>query len=136
MLNAGLGISVISGAPIDVTGLDSHADTIFILPRGAGGRLPPLASCDLHLGAGRDLPHHTHVELSFDIFNMFNFQQVASVDSAYTADTVNPIPGGRVEDLQNLRTTAGVPVVRNPNFGQATSYQAPLSLRVGVRATF
>jgi hypothetical protein len=137
-LNLGLGASIISGAPIDVLGIDSHYGSaiIYILPRGSGGRLPPLASVDLHLGFGRDLPHGTRMELTFDVFNLFNFQQVTSVDNTYTTDVVSPIPGGVVADLKNLRTASGTAVVLNPNYGQPTGYQTPLSLRLGVRALF
>lgn len=137
-LNIGLGVTVQSGAPIDVLGVDSHygSSIIFILPRGSGGRLPPVASIDLHFGYGRDFGHHTRMEVTLDVFNVANFQQVTSVDQTYTTNVVDPIAGGVVADLKNLRTTAGAPVVLNPNYGQPTGYQAPLSLRVGARALF
>jgi hypothetical protein len=67
---------------------------------------------------------------------LFNQQQIASVDQEYTASRVAPIQNGTVSDLVNLKTTAGVQPLLNPNYGRATSYQAPLSMRLGLRLSF
>ena len=135
--NFGAGVTVVSGTPISVLGVDPQSSgSIFVLPRGAGGRLPPIASIDLHLAYGRDLPHKARAELTFDVFNLANFQAVTSVNQTWTSDNVGPIAGGTVADLRNLRSTSGAPVTLNPNYGQATGYQAPLNMRVGVRVVF
>lgn len=136
-LNFGAGVSVVSGAPINVLGIDAqYGSTVYILPRGSGGRLPSVSSIDLHLGYGRDLPHKTRVDISFDVFNVANFQEVTAVDNTWTTNTVSPILGGKVANLKNLRATDGSAVVINPNYGQPTAYQAPLNLRLGARVSF
>ena len=71
-----------------------------------------------------------------DFFNVLNLQAVTAVDQQYTADDVSPIPNGTYADLKNLKTGAGVAPRLNPNYGAPTSYQAPLSMRFGVRLSF
>jgi hypothetical protein len=76
------------------------------------------------------------VEFSLNVFNALNFRGVTLVDEDYTFDRVNPIQGGTIEDLKNLRTTSGTVVRRNANYGQPVSYQAPLFVRLGARVYF
>jgi len=92
------------------------------------------------------------------VFNVLNSQDVLQIDSNYTFDTVQPIanlkcdssaagsknPEAKLKadcpELNYLKTVEGRPVIVNPNFGKAVaataSYQAPLSLRVGLALTF
>jgi hypothetical protein len=130
--------TLISGTPINVLGLESHSNaaTIFILPRGSGGRLPAVSSASLHVGYGVQATEHTRFDFYFDVFNLFNEQTVTGVNNLYTSDVVDAIPNGKPSDLANLMSKAGKPVTTNPNYGQPTAYQSPLSLRFGVRASF
>jgi hypothetical protein len=76
-------------------------------------------------------------ELYADVFNALNQQEVTTVNQLYTSDPVLPIAGGTAADLKNLRNVSNTqPVTVNPNYGQPTSYQTPLTLRFGVRARF
>jgi len=70
------------------------------------------------------------------VFNLFNQQEVTAVDQAYTSSNVNPIQNGKVADLVNLKQVNGTQPLLNPNYGKPTSYQQPLSMRVGLRLSF
>jgi hypothetical protein len=81
------------------------------------------------------------------VFNLFNFQEVATVDNAYTNAGVYvlPIEGGTIDgnpmDLKPEQVTQanGKPMTesqRNLNWTKATSYQAPRQIRLGLKYTF
>ncbi|MFL5346049.1 MAG: TonB-dependent receptor domain-containing protein [Hyalangium sp.] len=138
-LNLGMSYRGTSGAPINVVG--THyiygPDFTFILPRGAGGRLPFVHNIDTRLAANYRLSGNMTASLSVDVFNLFNFQQYTAVDQRYTADTVDAIVNGTKADLGNLtvRNSTTLAVV-NPNFGKPTAYQSPRSIRLGARLSF
>ncbi len=130
-----------SGGPTSYLG--SHplygADEIFILPRGEGNRLPWTYSLDTTLGYTVKVGETQSVTVSMDIFNLLNFQELASRDDRYTSSDVNAIVGGKTGDLGKLRGTDGALLQKkevNPNFSNPTSYQAPRQFRFGLRGTF
>jgi hypothetical protein len=141
-LTAGLGFVGRSGQPLNALGgFQATADNdSYILPRGSMGRTPFVTRFDLHLAYRRSVLGRLSAEVFFDIFNLFNQRTVLTQDQVYTADQVTPISGGSKADLQNLTTTDAnnnvVPVTKNPNFLMPTSYQAPISGRLGVRVFF
>jgi hypothetical protein len=134
----GLAFNGLSGSPIEVLG--SHPvygpDESFILPRGSGGRTPFYTQFDLHASYRRQVSKIFTFEAYADVFNLFNEQTVTGVDAQYTTSSVRPIAGGTVADLVNLKTVSGNAPALNPNYGHATSYQQPLSMRFGVRLSF
>lgn len=127
-----------SGGPTSYLG--AHAlygsSESYILPRGAGDRLPWTFSVDPSIGYTRVFTRDLSLTISLDIFNVDNFQQVLAVDQRYTSDSVKPIAGGTKDDLRTLQNTDGHPVVVNPNFGNPTAYQSPRQFRFGLRLTF
>jgi hypothetical protein len=138
-LNLGLSYRGTSGAPINVTG--AHyiygPEFTFILPRGAGGRLPFVHNVDTRLSASYRLSNNMVASLSLDVFNLFNFQTATAVDQRYTAETVDAIVGGTTADLPRLEGRGtGRGVVTNDNFLKPTAYQPPRSVRLGARLTF
>jgi len=92
------------------------------------------------------------------VFNVLNNQEILNIDQNYTFSQVQGIRNIKCDsaaagennptltlandcaDVRYLKTVAGVPIVPNPNFGKpvaaTASYQAPLSLRVGLALTF
>lgn len=130
-LTIGLAFQATSGTPIDVLGRNPRygRGETFILPRGAGGRTPPVASLDLLL-AYRWSP----LEVRLEVFNLLDSRTALSVDEEYTFDRVLPIAGGTRSDLPALRTIPGSQARLNPNYGQPIATQAPLFLRFGIRA--
>jgi hypothetical protein len=134
----GLAFNMQSGTPIEVLGANTlyGVSETFILPRGSGGRTPTLTSFDLHVSYRRQLSRLFGFEAYADVFNLFNEQEVTSVDQAYTSSNVNPIQNGKIADLVNLKQVNGNQPLLNPNYGHPTGYQAPLSMRVGLRLSF
>ncbi|MGC9983464.1 MAG: TonB-dependent receptor [Polyangia bacterium] len=141
-LTAGLGFVGRSGQPLSALGSFQSPEDYdsFILPRGSMGRTPFVTRFDLHLGYRRSLPGKLGIEAFLDIFNLFDQRTVLTQDQLYTADIVTPITGGNKADLKGLITSDAngnlVPATKNPNFLMPTSYQAPISGRLGVRVFF
>ncbi|MBN1209465.1 MAG: TonB-dependent receptor [Myxococcaceae bacterium] len=138
-LNLGLSYRGTSGAPINVVG--AHyvygPEFTFILPRGAGGRLPFVHNIDTRLSASYRLSGDMVASLSLDVFNLFNFQAATAVDQRYTSETVDALIGGTAADLPGLKARGTErTVVKNDNFGKPTAYQSPRSIRFGARLTF
>jgi Carboxypeptidase regulatory-like domain/TonB dependent receptor/TonB-dependent Receptor Plug Domain len=146
-----------SGAPINYFG--SHelygADEVFVLPRGSGGRLPWVHTVDSRLAFSYKFTKDYVATISAELFNMFNFSAVTSVDETFTNSDVLPyVPDGSERSPQEQVCIAGSngscqrPLVApdgvttltsselNPNFKQPLSYQAPLSVRFGIRMSF
>jgi hypothetical protein len=82
-----------------------------------------------------------------DVFNVFNFQEIAAIDERYTRVPVAPIVDGKPAangepDPAQIRRTGTNPgdfdpeTDRNPNYGNPTAYQAPRTFRFGMRVTF
>jgi hypothetical protein len=108
----------------------------YVLPRGSGPRLPWVTQLDLRGSVKYAISSAYALAVSLDVFNVLNQQAITSVDENYTFSRVNPIVGGKVSDLAYLRQTNGQPVVVNSNFGQPSSYQLPLSARLGAKLSF
>jgi hypothetical protein len=108
----------------------------YILPRGSGGRTPLETQLDLHVAYRRSLGRVLGFEAYADVFNLLNEQTPTRVDQNYTTSAVDPIQNGKVSDLASLKTSAGTQPLLNPNYGHALAYQAPLSMRLGVRLSF
>ncbi|MEW6434096.1 MAG: TonB-dependent receptor [Myxococcota bacterium] len=153
-----------SGAPLNYFG--SHviygADEVFVLPRGSGGRLPWRHTINAKAGVSYRITKDNVVQFTADIFNMFNFQAVTSVDETLTNGDVLPfvtndpnpqaaacLSGNNLPQCQ-MTNADGIPVLPiqtpdfenittadlNPNFKRPTGYQAPISVRFGIRFTF
>jgi hypothetical protein len=134
----GVGFTALSGTPIDVLGAHPSygPNEVYILPRGSGGRTPMQTQLDLHVAYRRQLSSLFGFEATADVFNVLDEQQVTAVDQQYTASPVNPIQNGKVADLRTLSTVYGTQPLLNPNYGHALAYQAPMSMRFGLRLSF
>jgi outer membrane receptor protein involved in Fe transport len=135
---AGGAVRARSGGPTSVLG--SHSlygpAEAFIIPRGAGERLPWNFSVDTNLGFRHEFSKDLALTVSMDVFNILNLQQTIQVDENYTTQDVTPIRGGTVDDLASLTDVEGMPVIKNPNFGKAIAYQRPRTFRFGLRFEF
>ncbi|MDI3287471.1 TonB-dependent receptor [Polyangium sp. 15x6] len=156
-INVGMSYTGTSGAPLDVLGAHPYygRGAAFILPRGSGGNLPWIHSIDSNLAIGYKISKDSTLSVNVDVFNLFNFQAETGRDQSFTYANVRPIEGGTQSDLPEkdesaCATGAGCryklvnfadgspfdPANRNPNYGSPTSYQAPRTIRMGVRLTF
>ena len=135
-LTVGLGFVGRSGQPLSALGsFQSPEDNdAFLVPRGSMGRTPFVTRFDLHFGYRHSLPRKLAAEAFLDIFNLFNQRTVLTQDQTYTADFFPPTAGGNKADLNSLDRIGAVHA--NPNFLMPTSYQAPISGRLGLRVFF
>nr|WP_253910431.1 TonB-dependent receptor [Pyxidicoccus fallax] len=142
-----------SGTPLNYLGAHprrSGSET-FILPRGSAGRLPWVHNIDSNVGINQKLAGDYVLNLSLDVFNLFNFQQYTAVDQTVTLTQVFPIEqGGSPRDISAclIKDSADCRVIPiggtsrianedlNPNFKRPTAYQAPRSIRLGARLSF
>jgi hypothetical protein len=138
-LTIGVNFGAQSGTPIEVLGGHPAYGRFesFLLPRGSGGRTPFITFFDLRLAYYHQFTKLVRFEVSWDIFNLFNQRSAVTVDNEYTSERAQPITSGNPSDLALLRNVFTGNLVRvNPNYGQPTSYQQPLSMRFGVRVSF
>ncbi|WP_225410049.1 TonB-dependent receptor [Stigmatella hybrida] len=149
--NIGLSYRGNSGTPINYLGAHPSylEDESFVLPRGSGGRTPWTNIIDTNIGLNYRINKDNVVSFTMDVFNLFNFQTVSTVDETYTLSSVYPVKGGTRADLPtkvqintgDSAEDAANPVYLtegevNPNFGNGRTYQSPRQFRFGVRYTF
>ncbi len=151
-LTTGLSLRALSGTPINATGAHyryGQGETM-LLPRGSMGRISLDYNASIHVGYKRNLSKRMALEGFLDFFNLnaFGFlggQGTAAVDETYTFSNVNPIVGGKVDDLVFLKQlnsldgseNAEAQTARlNRNFGQARALYAAPAARIGARLTF
>jgi hypothetical protein len=137
-LTPGLAFRAFSGEPSNYLGAHPlyQVDQVYILPRGAGERLPWTYSADLRLAYGFRFSSTRGLAATVDIFNLFNFQRETVRDQRYTSSEVSAVDSGGIGALTNADGTPFDPSTVNPNFGRATAYQAPRVFRFGLKGTF
>jgi hypothetical protein len=152
LIAPGLGFSGQSGVPITPLGrapIMGENET-FILPRGSAGRTPFVTQLDAHLSYRTTVAKILSAEVFVDIFNLFNQRTVLTEDAEYTVDRVMPAPAGTPLTQVPVVDGSGTPICAsddqpcttyvtaspNPNYLRPTSYQAPISGRMGVRVLF
>jgi hypothetical protein len=158
----GLSFAGRSGVPVTPFGRAPilGEDETFILPRGSAGRTPFVTQLDAHFSYRTKLSQQFSGEAFIDIFNIFNQQTVLTEDAEYTVDRVMPANGGTplsqvpVVDGNgkaicafpdasgncprdaNGNALTTVTASKNPNYLRPTSYQLPISGRLGMRIWF
>jgi hypothetical protein len=136
-LSPGLSFTGRSGQPISPLGPAPWGYTTFVFPRGSAGRTPFVTQLDMHLAYRTKLSTALSAEAFIDIFNVLNQKTVLSVDSLYTPDQVMPAtPGKPATKANDDGSSSTTPVTPNPNYLHATSYQLPISGRLGARVWF
>ena len=114
----GGGVRIRSGVPVSAWGdlfgtTDQQSGQVFLVPRGSCGVTPWNYWANLRFRYAVSLPRGNSVSLVVDLFNVFNFLQVATVDSRVTlgpanglADPANPegaVYNGRSMSLDELK---------------------------------
>ena len=149
-----------SGIPVGANGAHPlyGSGYAYLVQRGGAGRTPFTTNLDVGGRFEYTITPPYAVKVSVDVFNVLNSQDITAIDNNYTFDAVQPIgnvkcdvaaagssnPIGKLQSscpqLAYLKTVDGRPVNVNPNWGRAVaataSYQAPLSLRIGLALTF
>jgi len=153
-INLGASYRGRSGAPTNY--LAAHPlygnNEVFLLPRGAGDRLPWSHVIDAHLGYAFVESESRSMALTIDVFNLFNFQGITGRGQAYTLRSVEPITGAAAKNpflngnRKNIDPALIVPsdgdarpfddTDKNRGFGSITGYQEPITFRIGLKTTF
>jgi hypothetical protein len=153
----GFQLSALSGVPANTWGAHpSYGNSDgFLLARGMAGELPWVVSLDLSGKLSWAIAGPYTLNFTLSVFNVLNSQAMTGADQRYTFDMVVPIQGGRCgarnsitqadpltaivtdcPDLPYARTTSGLRVTPNLNYGRPTGYQTPISARFGVALSF
>jgi hypothetical protein len=154
---AGGAFRAMSGTPVSYLGADAYYSpgVTFILPRGSAGRTPLRSRLDLSGRLQYVVSPPYAIRFLVDVINAWNSEQAASLDQNWTWDPVQSAVGGQCHarngasgsnpigkaladcpGLGYLRTMDGLPVTINQNFGRPTSYQLPVSVRLGLELIF
>jgi hypothetical protein len=149
-LSPGLSFLGKSGQPVTPLGTAPYLgeDETFILPRGSAGRTPFVTQFDLHLSYRTRLSKDFSAEAFVDIFNVLNQKTVLTVDPQYTVYQVMPAAPGTPLGKVPVADDNGQPCIPssktctpglagpNANYLQPTSYQMPISGRLGAKIWF
>lgn len=118
---------------------------VYVLPRGAGGRVEPNYSVNVSLNYGYPLPKDLELEVGARLFNVTNAKAVLRVDEVYSFSNTRPVAGGEISDLKHTKiqnssnpTEFFQRTILPPqgNFGVESSFQTPLAAQFDVRLRF
>jgi hypothetical protein len=143
-LNLGGVIQANSGDPSNYLGAHPiyGSNEAYLLPRGSGERLPWMFRMDARAAYAFRFTKTNAVEVTLDIFNLFNFQAETSRDQTYTNSDVLPIENGTPADLpgklRHASSSAPFDATTevNKSFGLPAAYQPPRYFKFGLRTTF
>ena len=159
-LNVGLSYRSRSGGPTNYLGAHPvyGLSEAFILPRGSGERYPWVHSIDVHLGYTFYQSKNATLSITWDVFNLFNFQAITRRSEDYTLRPVLPITGSNAKDpFVNGNKRVIDPTKINPSdgetnpdgtlrpfeqadvnrqFGAPLQYQDPITMRIGIKGTY
>ncbi|TMQ15828.1 MAG: TonB-dependent receptor [Deltaproteobacteria bacterium] len=123
-------LTAASGRPRNAlaNGIDGIVE---LLPRGSAGDNPVVTQINLRVAA-----RWRGVDVTLDVFNLFDRRDVTNLDEIYSDDLVRPISGGSASDLVFLKSEDGSAAHRRTAFQLPLAYQAPLSAALGVHKAF
>jgi hypothetical protein len=150
-LTIGTSVRFQSGFPINV-----RSDTsdfvyggqflVYMLPRGAAGRVQPNYQWNLSAGYSYPLPKDLELEFNARVLNVTNAKAVLRVDNIYTFQAARPIAGGDLGDLKHAKVWAqgggsdnffGRAIVQpQGNYGVETQFQQPLTAQFELKLRF
>jgi hypothetical protein len=123
-------------------------DIVYLIPAANAGRNDVVTNWDVQLAYVRQLPRKMQLQVFFAVYNLLNSSTAISRNDDYTDVYAYsaPIVNGNMADLKHLKTvdyaypgigyTGGGVAKPNLSYGEATSYQAPLFTRFGLRLSF
>ncbi|HSK01949.1 MAG TPA: TonB-dependent receptor [Kofleriaceae bacterium] len=123
-------LTVASGRPRNVLG-DTDIGIVYLLPRGSAGRAPAVSQANLR-GSAR----WRGLDVTLDVFNVFDRQTATNFDEIYAGGVVRPIAGGTEADLVFLKQEGGDPLVRRNAFRLPSAFQAPIAATLGIHYAF
>jgi hypothetical protein len=129
-LSVALRLTAASGRPRSAIA-DSDDGLVYLLPRGTAGRGPLVTQTNLRIAATWQ-----GLDITLDLFNLFNRRDATATDELYSSGAVRPIDRGSPDDLVYLKTDSGEPATRRPAYQTATQFQSPRSAVLGIHRAF
>ncbi|MGB1701477.1 MAG: TonB-dependent receptor, partial [Nannocystaceae bacterium] len=135
-----------SGVPVNVRGSNfRYNNAVFVVPRGSGGRINGSYQWNLNFGYAYPLKNDLELEFTARVINLTNSKATLRVDDIYSFQATRPIAGGDLNDLKHARPQDGADpndfysrniLIRQGNYGVATSFQQPMSGQFEVKLRF
>ena len=110
---------------------DSDEGIVFLIPRGTAGRGAVLTQANVRLAA-----RWRGLDITLDLFNVFDRREATNVDEVYAGGIIRPIDHGDATDLVFLKTESGADAVRRATYGSATAFQSPFAAALGIHRSF
>ncbi len=147
-LTLGTSVRYQSGYPISLrAGSNRYPGLypIYVVPRGAGGRVEANYNWNLSLSYAYPLPGDLEIEFAVRWLNVTNAKAALRVDEVYSFDDTRPVAGGDLSDVKHTKIqNAGNPteffqrVVLSPqgNFGVQARFQNPTAAQFELQLRF
>jgi len=147
-LTLGTSFRVQSGYPVNIRADQfryAGSNLLYLLPRGAGGRIEPNYRWNLNFGYAYPLPKDLELEFTARLINITNAKAVLRVDEVYSFQSTRGIPGGEISDLKHAKVQGSANgnqffsrniLAPQGNFGVETSFQQPLSAQFELKLRF
>jgi Carboxypeptidase regulatory-like domain len=136
-----------SGYPISLRGSNNRYGfgSVYVVPRGAGGRVEGNYNWNLSLAYGYPLKDDLELEVAVRWFNVTNAKSALRVDEIYSFDTTRAVAGGDLGDVKHTKIqSAGRPgeffqrdvIAPQGNYGVRTAFQNPTAAQIDVVLRF
>ncbi len=146
-LTLGTSFRFSSGYPISLKASNNRygLGSVYVLPRGAGGRVEPNYGLNLSVSYTYPLPGDLEIEAAARLINVTNSRAILRVDDIYSFQNTRAVAGGDLDDLKHTKIqNAGNPTeffqraVLSPqgNYGVESSFQTPLAASFEVQLRF
>ncbi len=147
-LTLGTSVRYQSGYPISLRAGSNRYPGLFpvyVVPRGAGGRVEANYSWNLSLSYAYPLPGDLELEVAIRWLNVLNSKAALRVDEVYSFDNTRPVAGGDLSDVKHTKiqspsnpTEFFQRTVLSPqgNFGVEAAFQNPTAAQFELRLRF
>ncbi len=146
-LTLGTAVRFQSGYPISLKASSNRfgPNAVYVLPRGAGGRVEANYTWNLSLGYAYPLPRDLELEVAVRWFNVTNAKAALRVDEIYSFDNARAVAGGDLRDLKHAKIQSSANPgdffqrqVLSPqgNYGVRAQFQNPTSAQFDVILRF
>ncbi|HWB81842.1 MAG TPA: TonB-dependent receptor [Nannocystaceae bacterium] len=147
-LTLGTSVRYQSGFPISLRAGNNRYPglyPVYVVPRGAGGRVEANYSWNLSLSYAYPLPGDLELEFAIRWLNVTNAKAAYRVDEVYSYDDTRPVAGGDLSDVKHTKIqNAGNPTeffqrtVLSPqgNFGVEAVFQTPTAAQFELQLRF
>jgi hypothetical protein len=146
-LTLGTSFRFTSGYPISLKAGNNlyGIGSVYVIPRGAGGRVEPNYFWNLSVSYAYPLPGDLEIEAAARLINITNSRAIIRVDEVYSLSNTRAVAGGDLDDLKHTKIqNAGNPteffqravLAKQGNFGVESSFQTPLAASFELQLRF